>query len=258
MTSPLYRPEIKIRRARRKLGELEGACGKFFQENTPVLVFDTDTQPGHKLAKIRLDASLPEDVHVITGEIIYHLRSSLDQIAVAFGRMSAAQPNVKNIYFPTGDNLTGFNADVASKLAGVDADLVQEIVGLKPYDGGDDTLRAIFRMANVDKHLELIPASTAGHLAGMNDFTIRGAWTAFIIGGMESLKDGVIISDLFPEGTITPNNPDAKIRIAGDILLGNVSIYNGEQLLPFLDRLVTKGEEVYGHLAGFCRRTSRI
>jgi hypothetical protein len=258
MTHPLYGPQVKIQRAGQKLVELEASCREFFNKNSPRLVVQPDPESGNKLVKVVLDEQPPVDISILTGEIIYHLRSSFDQIAVAFARMSTPRPSDRGIYFPTADGLKAFNIECADKLIGVDADLVDQIARLKPYDGGDDTFRAIFRMAKVDKHLELIPTGAAGQIRNISHFKIDKMAMGIVIAGPQSLKEGVLLTKLAPGGTITPNHPDAKLQISGEIVLGNVSIYNGRKLVGFLEALVASATEAYNKLVTFCHKTGRF
>ncbi|MEL7028555.1 MAG: hypothetical protein AAGL49_04940 [Pseudomonadota bacterium] len=232
--------------------------GLFFNSSRPELVIDPDPQTGHKFVKVRLRNAPPEIAHILTGEIIYHLRSSLDQIAVALGRLSVARPNVKKIYFPTGDRLKAFKVSIRNNAQGLDLDFIKLIIRLKPYDGGNDALRSIFRLGNIDKHLELIPAAASGNIAGINDFTIKDAIRGLILSGMQPLNEGITISELSPTGSITPNNSESQIKVAGQIIFGNVSIYNGKSIVGTLNSLVNLMESVLQNFTTHCRKTGRI
>ena len=111
MSDPLLGPRIKLERANHHLIELERTEREFFEQNPCRIVFDTKTQPGHKLAKLVLDARPPVIMHVLAGELIYQLRSALDQAAVAFARLSRKSINVKKVQFPTGDSWRDFRTN---------------------------------------------------------------------------------------------------------------------------------------------------
>ena len=215
------------------------------------MVFDTETQPGHKFVKIVLDARPPEILHVLTGEIIYQLRSALDQTAVAFARLSKGaggkKPKPSQVHFPTGDSAKGFLSScgtfdrVKGRLAGnlrwFDSDLRKAIMRTKPYDGGNETMRAVFRMANIDKHMELIAIGTSGGVSIFGDITINDAYRG-LIASRGDLNDGVIISDLRPEGSFTISGSDPKIYVSGQITLGDIAPYSGKALVPFLTSMI--------------------
>ena len=251
-------PLLKLDRANHHFVDLEGSEREFFQKNAVSIVIEDKPKGDGKFVKIRLDPPPPEIMHVIAGEIIYHLRSTLDQIAVAFARLSLAKPNSSKVHFPTGENLPDFEGHCKIYLAGFDQDLADQIIGTKAYDGGCDTLRAVFRMANIDKHFELIPAGASGRLMGLEGFTIANAKTGLIIGGaIQSLKDGIVISDLGPRGIFMPNKPKAQIHVAGCVTLGEAAIYNGKPLIPFLRSMIDKTTQVCASLREHCIKTGR-
>ena len=252
-------PLLKLQRANHHFIELERTEREFFENNPVDIVIEDEPKSGSKFVKIRLDTPAPEIIHILVGEIIYHLRSTLDQIAVAFARMSVAKPNPKNVYFPTGDCLWAFAHACNANLSDFDQDLRDQIISTEAYDGANDTLRAVFRMGNIDKHMELIPAGASGQLTGLSNFILANSRTGLTLGGpLRSLKDGIVICDLGPNGIFIPRNPEAEIHVTGRVTLGEASIYEGNPLIPFLRSLIDKTVEVSARLREHCVRTGRI
>jgi hypothetical protein len=254
MNDPLLGPRLKLDRAYHHLIELKRAEREYFDTNPAQIVFDTETQPGHKLAKITLCHKPPEIMHVVAGELIYQLRSALDQIAVCFAKLSKGPADPKSVYFPTGTNFRNFvksckGADRKGKLIGklrhIDCDLRKAIMRTRPYNGGNEVLRAVFLMANIDKHMELIAMGTIGRLELMRSVNISGAKTGFISSDPGDLNEGIVFSVLLPEGTITPNNPNSEIRVSGQITLGDVPPYEGKLLVPFLESMADEVTRVH-------------
>jgi hypothetical protein len=258
MTFPFIGPKLKIERAYAHLVDLERSEREFFEHNQPSLVVERDLDSGDKLAKVKLNAPTPEIIHVIAGELIYQLRSSLDQIAVACARLSSGRTRDRDVYFPCGDSISTFEDSCTRYLAGFDVDLANQIRHTKAYDGGNDNLRAVFRMGNIDKHLNLVPTAAYGNINGISNFTVREAKIGFIISGPNSLYDGLVISNLGTNGTITPNNPNAHIAVSGYIVLGNVSIYNGNPIIPFLAKLCDATRDVYENIVNHCQTSNRF
>ena len=89
----------------------------------------------------------------------------------------------------------------------------------------------------------------------MNAYTIVG--TA-VIGGPQSLIDGVIIADLGLDGSIEPNSPEAGIVVSSKVCLGNVSIYEGEPLFEFLGQLIEKARDTHNEILHHCHSTGRV
>ena len=252
-------PSLKVKRANALLENLYAVEQSFWLRCTPELNVDVDSETGNKIAVVRIREKPPELIHVLAAEIIYHLRSTLDQIAVALARMSKTVPNVKKIYFPTGDSLKGFLASSEKNTAGIDSDLVELIIGEKPYDGGNDDLRSIFYLANIDKHLELIPAAHRGRVSGLSHFTFKNAITGIIIDDrLCPLDEGIVISELGPHGTITPNSSNAQIQVSGDITFGNVSTFEGEPIFQKLYVLIDLVARLLQRFVKYCRNTGRI
>lgn len=257
MDFPLQGPKLKIERAHTHLVNLERTEREFFNNESPAIIFEDDIQAGYKLAKIKLDAPIPEDICVLAGELIYQLRSSLDQIAVAFARMSTGKTSPKSVYFPTGDCSKGFEAACAINLAGFDEDLADQIIRTKAYDGGDNILRAIFRLGNIDKHFDLIPIGTSGSIKGISSYNFIGC-SVFIDGRPQSLKEGILLARVRANGSIAPNHPNAQIRVTGRVALGKASIYEGKILIPFFSQLVHKATAVYNNFVLHCQHQDRF
>lgn len=258
MGFPFRALALKSDRASKHLHELNAIEERFFSGARPQIVIDEDCAGGQRLAKLRLQTPVPDEVHILAGELIYQLRSSLDQLAVTLAGMSAARPNPNHVHFPSGDSLRGFEASCHRNLKGFDADLADLIKSTKAYDGGDDTLRAIFKMANIDKHFRLIAASGAGWVTEVRGFHIAKANVGLKLNAnLTSLDDGIVISDLGPEGTITPLNADSRIRIDGRFVLQDAQPYDGRPLLEFLADMGKKLDEVCCLVAEHCFKTGR-
>lgn len=243
MDDPLRGPRIKLERAYNHLEYLERTEKDFFRKNPCRIVFDTISKPGKKIAKLTLDARPPEILHVLSGELVYQLRSSLDQMAVALARLSASKPNPSVVHFPSGDGVKGFKASCRKNLKGFDCDFVKEVIRLRPYDGANELLRAVFRMANIDKHMELIAIGAVGNLSTLSNFNFYGC--SIVISGPSDLHDGVTVAEMTPDGRFEPRNSDAKIEVAGQVTLGDVSVYHGRPLIPFLRAMLEATEVAY-------------
>jgi len=125
----------------------------------------------------------------------------------------------------------GFIASRKKNTSGIDCDLVKLMIRDKPYSGGNKDLRFIFYLANIDKHLELIPAANYGKIKGISHFSIKNAISGMVFsGGLHSLTEGIIISELGEHGSITPKRPDAKIEVAGAITFSNVAGFDGRPI----------------------------
>lgn len=254
----LVGPRAKLIRAEAHLKNLCTIEASFFQTHPVEIVFDTQSQPGHKLVKARMQ-STPTDFAIVGGEFIYQLRSCFDQIAVALARMSAAKPPVRDLYFPTGDSLKGFQDACRRYLVGFDTDLADIIKNTNCYDGGDNIFRSVFQMAKIDKHLELIPDAPAGHFRGIDGYIVANGYASIVLtGGAHNLRDGMVIADLLPNGIFRPKSPDSKIHVSGYITLANVKNFPMVRATGHYAAMLKKCIEVYNDIQRLCERTGRL
>lgn len=274
MHRPFFGPRIKLERAREQIIQLGVLEREFFDSNAPTM--DTETEPGtgNKLVFIRLRADVPPLVHVLTGEVVYHLRSALDQVAVALARMSTGNPDLAKIAFPSGKHISAFNEEISKKLKGVDEDFIELIRQLAPHGNETDNKIAcreqipytgnidfyhVFPMANHDNHREIIPASAHGALQILSNFHFVNSIGGITIDGtLRSLEQGILLTTLAPNGAFEPRNPQAKLRISGKLLLGNVGTLSGKPLVHSLATMHNATERALRHIEGACIEMGRI
>jgi hypothetical protein len=281
MDDPFFGPAIKIQRANRLLGELITREATFWDGCKPFIDTDPDPETGRRFARVRVRESPPEMIHVLAAEVIYHLRSTLDQIAVRLAIMSnVSKRNLSKVYFPCGKGPREFVFDARGesrprherrmveqpwvkrkkgKIERLEPDLIKLILRQKAYPGGDDDVHSIFPLANIDKHVELIPAASNGHLRFMSNIKIENPISSLIVsGGMYNLNEGIPIVELGPHGTITRNNADTEIELAGQISFGNTSVHNGMPIALVLSRLVRRVSDLLQTVTDHCIRTGRM
>lgn len=252
----------------------------FWQNAKPFVDTDPDHNSGRRFAKVRLLEPPPEMIHVLAAEIIYHLRSSLDQIAVRLAMMSGvSKPNLSKIYFPVGGNAKGLVLDARGEsrprhqrrtvgkpglkrrqgeIERLDPDLIKLVLRQKAYPGGDDDLYSIFPLANIDKHAELIPTSHTAQITAVKNFTIHNAVVGILITQENNLQEGIPFSELGADGVVIPNNPQSNITISGQITFGNTKICDGDPVVMVLDRLISRVERFVTSVTDHCIRTGRI
>ncbi len=258
--SPLFGPFLKIQRAKQHLAYLADIERQFFQSAQSKLIEKVDPATGNREVRVILDAEVPEEIHILCGEVIYQIRSALDQLAVSLARLSNGPVKLKDIYFPTGNSDLDFQRQLNEKTKGIDPDLVLQITLAKPFDGGNDVLRSVFPLANVDKHLELIPTHAGGFIDGMSHFELSDfVGTGITIDGkLQSLYDGVLITTLSPTGHFKPRNAQARLQINGQITFGDISPVQFEPVVQCLAKRIDAVEKVVRDIDGYCQETNRI
>ncbi len=278
--SDFHGPLLKIERAKFLLLEMSGIEANFWQQCQPTVEPEIDAATGQRFAVARIPDYPPEIIHVLSAEIIYHLRSSLDQIAVKLAVMSGVtKSKLRNIYFPSGQNVSelrlaacgetdddfakrkktkpGSKRNVG-KIEGLDNDLIELILGQNPYPEGDYELYSIFPLAIIDKHVELIPTANRGQFTGAEHFSYKNCIVAIILDGGGNLNEGMRISELGPDGSITKLHPDAKMRISGQIAFGNTPVYEGHPIATVLDKLIIRVSRLIQTVTDHCIKTGRM
>jgi len=153
---------LKIRRAYHHLDELTAIITAYLAENPENERPSTSTHEGRLVpsVKFRVNA-LPDVIPAVIGDVIHNARVSLDAVA---GSMAEAEgKNPKNVYFAFADSAGNLDQRVKQTnfyFCGQDA--VDLLKTLKPYKGGNDELRGLHDLDNVDKHQGLLPEATYG------------------------------------------------------------------------------------------------
>lgn len=158
---PFQGPKLKIERAERHIRDLQAAIDAFLAcDPYPIRIED---DPKQRIRRITIDfvAAIPDEVALIAGDAAHNLRSALDITICDIG--ASLGDHTRRARFPFATNPDDFEAELKRKVKGFPPDILNLIRGLKPYDGGDDVLRALHRLDIIDKHQIIVPA--ANHVA---------------------------------------------------------------------------------------------
>lgn len=236
MTDLLKGPMLKIERARALIEKIPVYERAAFSGNVYALVEDVDPPTGDRILKIKFVGQIPEEILLLVAEVVYHLRSSLDQLAVALARANGTT-NTSEVYFPfAGSNEQFFTYRKPKRsLESFSPEAASIISRLQPYKGGNDFLWGISRLANVDKHSDLVPIGTIGNLNVVQNLQIVGAKVGLLITGQNRLDEGIPISNLGTRGKITTTNGSLpNFQISGAVAFGNVDVFQGQPVTATL------------------------
>lgn len=229
-------PDLKLERSGDLLDLFMQSEDKFWRKNELYIDMSADADPdGCRYAKIKIRKNPPEILHLFTAEIIYHLRSALDQIAVELATFSGVQDDkLSKIYFPCAVTLDELKKTASRTLPGVTSELKDLIVAQKPYLGGNDDLYRIFKLAIIDKHLRLIPTTSAA-----TRITIRNL--SFNVVSQVSYGDcdlirGVRIAEIDSHSWFEPRGDGIHLEANGVITFGNTGVCDGEPIAEILSR----------------------
>ena len=100
---------------------------------------------------------VPIEYSVRLGEIVYNLRSSLDQLIWQLVHANYKAPSHRN-EFPIFDDESRFNNVVKTKLAGVSQQSLAIIKEMQPFRKDDkwSALKTVHSLCNIDKHRSVI------------------------------------------------------------------------------------------------------
>lgn len=156
---PFYGPKLLLAEgASVHLAEFDQLTAEFFGSYPYTPLAEIDPETGHKVHKRRAIREPPERLRYLAYSTVNDLRNALDQAVCASATM-INKATAKDAYFPFGES----PADVDGKLGNKQYADVPET--LKPflrslqsyptssaYEGGNDLLRALGKIANPNKH----------------------------------------------------------------------------------------------------------
>jgi len=169
----------KLKRADENIINLNSEILQFFRLSKYPILPDTNHKAWQEAVDYHRNLIIPKRFSVLVGEIIHHLRSSLDHIVWIFSNDTARTLHESVLGFPVISDvpdkkkLRGFERQIQ----GVDKPSVRKLItDLQPYwlgsDASDDPVCIIHDMDRFDKHRELVivgscanltfPASSAG------------------------------------------------------------------------------------------------
>lgn len=235
-------PRLKIERANAHIPNVREHVIKFLATN-PWEMF-TEVGPGNaeECIKVRPTREAPGEIAVICGEIIYDLRSALDQLACALATQNG-YADVRGTYFPFAGSKDEFEAaSNRKKTSKLSPGAVSLIDLLQPYKGGNDLLWALNKLGNTDKHQMLIPMAAAnlgaqlqltGRPLGTMEHTFRApkSW---------QLLDPDATIFVYPAGM----QLSGEITVLTDISFRGVAAVAGQPVVAVLEQFASLTEGI--------------
>jgi len=161
----------------------------------------------------------PENFSEIVGDTIHNLRAALDLMAVEIVGMN--DPNVSDVYFPFCKDANDLPSMISRRgFDRAEQKYVDELLKLKPYQGGNVALRALHDLDIRDKHRTLIPEKTM--------ITTPGIGLALASDGTPKMR-----SDGTPELMFNPDDT-AEVRY----IFPDDYPLSGQPIVPTLHNLV--------------------
>lgn len=257
MASDLGSVDRKVEWAEHHIGQLEAQLRVFGRGRPYEIVTQKHPEdPKRSQMVLRIRKSIPDSIVLRVADAIHNLRSSLDHLAfqaVTNGGGAVAETTA----FPICRNgpprtPNDFKSLVLGKVHGAPGPIIEEMLGLQPYEGGsDEHLWCLHYLDIVDKH-RLMLSAFASYESVNIDF---GAWMRETFpenapGGLDPSKipsmvlgirpeeryplyDGYVLYEA-PTEEITKGNPKFTIEES----LGEPKVLEGKPVVPMLTDLV--------------------
>ncbi|MFM9863821.1 MAG: hypothetical protein ACKVRO_09450 [Micropepsaceae bacterium] len=193
----------KLAWANREIEFLAHDLAAFF-ERKPYAIVGERQPDGRKHLIFNVTEEVPGIIQASVGSVLYAQRSSLDILANCLANRNGHQDS-RDTYFPIAKTATAVATDKdfrkkIRKLADSDK---AKIIGLKPYQGGNDRLYALHHLNLMDKHRRLLEISGTINQFGLSGFGhVREIRTHF---GPEPMKNGAHILTVDTDDQINLN-----------------------------------------------------
>jgi|ERR1019366_6629121 hypothetical protein len=152
--------DYKLERADQHLQTLKEWVERWSSRNSYAITDKLDAQTGENVVTIEPVGSPPAHIGMIIGDILYDLRSALDQLAYALAVKNLGEPLLDKIArgseFPIYEDPTDYSKHRKRKIGGVSPSAQTVIDGLQPFNAGPDfrshPLWLLNELSNIDKH----------------------------------------------------------------------------------------------------------
>jgi hypothetical protein len=152
--TPFKHARLKLARGRKHIADLEQGIAYFLSQKPHVAIIAEQSlgllgtrYHMHTYCVVEMQDELP----LIFGDAVHNLRVALDVLANDAVALSGTPP--KDVYFPFGKDPEHLEDMIKKKMKGAAPDAKALVRSLKPYDGGNDALRALHDLDIKDKHI---------------------------------------------------------------------------------------------------------
>jgi hypothetical protein len=245
---------LKLRWANLHLNALEDAVKGFIESKPHETVTEFDPETGEHVVRLYRRPVTPPGISLILGDLLFNLRSGLDQLVYALAKHASPACTGEKTEFPIYTTPEEFARWRKQKIGDLAPEAQTAIENVQPYKT-DKTgtnphrtlLCALHDLSRIDKHRLLHVVTPVGHLSDL-------AWEA-PDGGVISVVAAKAPPGGFVEGAeigryrvSMPGQPNVRMnfRLHSDVCFGSGSVFPQ-----------ARGESVLGLMKAIYRRVGR-
>lgn len=242
MADPTAEIRLKVERAKEHIRNLQIEITAFLKTNPYKIGTKQNSQTRQLIYYVSSVEEIPSHIALITGDVLQNLRSSLDHLAWRLVEANGQRPT-RDTAFPIYDDAAKYKTGYLRQVKGMSGAAINAIDGIKPYQGGNDTIWRLHRLNNIDKHRIVITVGSAFHSVDLGAHMFaRMAEMVPALANTEPLHAFFRGADrLFPLKTgdeLLIDAPDAKVnekmQFAFDVAFGEPQILEGGPLIETL------------------------
>jgi hypothetical protein len=149
---------LKVERAKKHVSDLDRETRAFLKTNPYKVAVKRNPDTRQMIYYVASVEPTPDCLPLLAGDAIQNLMSALDHLAyqIVCSDTGDSPPNPNWIYFPIADSAEKYEAKKHGKMQGARQETFEAIDALKPYNGGNDPLWALYRLNNIETHRLLI------------------------------------------------------------------------------------------------------
>lgn len=160
---PLLGPKLKLGRARKHMSDLASAIDGFFSKEPYRIDISVNPDSGYHEFRLRVLKRIPDEVGLITGDVVQNLRAALDLTACCLALQNNPKASLAGVYFPISKDLHDLKKPLKDGLRKLTQEARDFIKGMKPYGGGNDDYWKLHRLAIHDRHRVILPSWAGCH-----------------------------------------------------------------------------------------------
>jgi hypothetical protein len=194
---PLASARGTVNHAKEHIDEIAALEQSFFDADPYEIVTEPDPNPaypGYHIQYLRLAKPLPHRINGLASDAVKNLRAALDHLGFAVA--CASGKSGKKAHFPFADSRVDLETRRPDNTKHIPKEIFTLMVAFRPYQGGNETLWRLNKLANTNKH-----EVTVGSIFYADALTYKGPGFELRTGPRGSAQDQIQIAWLPPGKT---------------------------------------------------------